>query len=202
MPRKYTPPEQALKQYNEYPSSTPLLFEVDSDGNDIEKYINIKDIYMDMSDSNYIEWSSKPEDMYKDLIPTNKQFVYELTITFDRKIHTYPSMLNIDNHLRIIKYYIEETLNNEIVWWYYVKEYHKTPIGPLKRLPPHYHMIIQTEEEIQHCSLWNLNKAFNRHFGMNTFRPIEDIEKYAKYMCKDVEKNVRTYLQPHLFKIL
>lgn len=200
MPRKYTPPEQALKQYTEYPSITPIIPEKDSDGIDIENYIDIKQLMDELSDSNYIEWTDI-NTMYKDVIPFKKENVYELTITFDRKIHTYVSMLNIDNHLRIIKYYLEQTLNNQINEWYYAKEYHKNAIGVLKRKPPHYHIMIQTENEITHCELWNLNKAFNRHFGMNTFRPIEDLEKYAKYMCKDIEYNIKTYKYPHLFKI-
>lgn len=200
MPRKYTPPEQALKQYTDYPTLTPILPLRDSDGEDIENIVDMQFITNELSDSNYIEWTHI-ETMYKDVIPYKKENVYELTITFDRKIHTYPSMLNLVNHLRIVKYYIEETLNNEIEEWYVAKEYHKNVIGVLKRRPPHYHIMIQVENEITHAELWNLNKAFNRHFGMNTFRLVEDVEKYAKYMCKDVEYNMKTYRFPHLFKI-
>jgi len=200
MPRKYTPPEQALKQYTDYPTLSPIIPEYDSDGIDIQGFIDLKEVMDNMSDSNYIEWTTI-DNMYKELIPYEKENVYELTITFDRKIHTYPTMMNLVNHLRIIKYYIEETLDNTIQEWYVVREYHKQPIGVLKKRPPHFHILIQTENEIPHCSLWNLNKAFNRHFGMNTFRSVDDLEKYAKYMVKDVEKNMKDFKMPQLFKI-
>ncbi len=190
MPRKYTPPEQALKEYNDIVILKGISPVLDYDGDEI--------LYSPLIDDDETDWE-RDIDYCANRLKCNSRYKYELTITFDRKIHTFPTMLDLQNHCRIIKYYLQETLENEIVDWYVVKEYHKNTIGALRRKPPHYHMLIYMEEEIEAHSLWKLNKAFNRHFGMNTIRPVEDPQKYIDYMCKDVVKNNKEYRVPHLF---
>lgn len=192
MPRKYTPPEQALKEYDSIPTMEGISPVLDYDGNKIEYLPSI-------TDDDTI-WEYTIEECATRL-KCNGRYKYELTITFDRKIHTYITMLDIYKHCKIIKYYIEETLERSIEDWFIVREYHKNTMGVLKKKPPHYHMLLYVDEEIEPSSLWNLNKAFNRHFGMNTFKPVEDLEKYTAYMVKDVVKNNKEYKIPHLFQV-
>lgn len=195
MPRKYTPPELALKSYDGNVKLQPIMPIVDYDNEDI--IIDNPDF--DKDDCHWLNDMDWVESYINPSVDEHNKYRYELTITFDRKIHTYISMLDLEKHLNIIKYYIEETLYKQIDDWFVVKEYHKQSIGVLKKKPPHYHMMITTSEEIEPCELWNLNKAFNRHFGMNTFKPVEDKRKYAQYMCKEVIDNIKKYNQPHLF---
>lgn len=198
MPRKYTPPEIALKEYEDTPSFEALNPVLDYDKNEI--LYEDEDSFYFTDDSYYLETIVDCADrLYCGSLMNYAK--YELTVTFDRKIHTFPTMLDIQNHCRIIKYYLEETIENRIAAWFVVKEYHKNTIGALRRKPPHYHMLIYIEQEIEAHTLWNLNKAFNRHFGMNTFRKVEDLGKYIDYMVKDVVKNNKEYKKPHLFEV-
>ena len=131
MPRRQTP-EAALKTYNGHINMTPYLPIDDYDGNLIEVDID-RDHALKFNDIDDVCFSIKEN--------LEEGFKYELTITFDRKIHTYITMLNIEKHLNIIKYYLDETIENNIEGLYYVKEYHKQPIGALKKKPPHYHIL-------------------------------------------------------------
>lgn len=191
MPRRQTP-EAALKTYETIIRQTPYLPVNDTDGEYVEVDVD-RDHALNFNDMDDVKFSIKEN--------LEQGFNYELTITFARGTHTPASMLNIDKFLKIIKYYIEETLNINIEGWYYCKEYHKKPMPPLNRRPPHYHMLVITDEEIDSCYLFDLNKAFNRHFGFNTFRPVESINAYVDYICKDVLHNTKTRRHPHLFRV-
>lgn len=192
MPARTTPPEVALKTYETDIRRTPYIPINDNDGEYVEVDYD-RDHALNFNEVDDIAFSIKEN--------IEEGFKYELTITFDRKIHTYASMLNIEKFLKIIKYYVEETLDNSIQGWYYCKEYHRQTMGPLNRRPPHYHMLLITEDEIEPCSLWNMNKAFNRHFGMNTFRPVENLDRYIEYLKKDVLHNTKTRRRPHIFRV-
>jgi len=200
--------DDRLKEYDPEYCIQYIMPEKDYDGEDmydhVEEYRN-----REMHDGDYFEWCTTVDDCVKYITPKG-QNNYELTITFDRRFHTLPTMCDLDKHLKIISYYVQELLKNKIIEWYGVLEYQKKPMGALKRLPPHYHFLISTENEIQPFELQKTVCAFTRHFGMTTFRPIMDMDYFTRYMCKnnpnsreygELLKNIKTYKRPHLFLI-
>lgn len=198
--------DDKIKEFDYIPDIQYIMPEKDIDGEEmydyIEEYRN-----REMHDGDYIEWCETVEDCVKYITPKGK-YNYELTITFNRTFHTIPSMHNLDKHLKIIKYYVEECLNNKIEEWYGVLEYQKKAIGALKRYPPHYHFIMSTEKELEPCELQKTICAFWRHFGKCDFKPVMDMEYFTNYLCKNNKKsreygefikNIKTYKRPHLF---
>ena len=198
--------DSKLKEFMEdySPSIQYIMPEKDYDGEDmfdhVEAFRN-----NELSDSDYIEWCETVDDCVKYITPKSEH-QYVLTITFNRCFHTLPTMFNIEKHLQIIKYYIGECLDVEIEEWYGALEYHKKPMGVLKRYPPHYHFILGVNREIEPFELQKTQCAFWRHFGKVDFKPVED--DWARYMCKNNPKrddygeflqNIKQYKKPHLF---
>lgn len=207
--KKQVTADSKLKEFMEEdiaPVMQYVMPEYDYDGEDMYDYV---EDYRnnEMHDGDYIEWYKTVDECVENLRPKGG-FNYALTITFNRSFHTLPTMYNIDRHLHIIKYYVQECLGVEIKEWYGVLEYHKKPIKPLNKFPPHYHFLLNLDKELQPCDLQKTQAAFWRHFGKVDFLP--ETKCWLTYMCKNDKtrddygefiNNIKTYKKPHLFII-
>lgn len=201
--------DQKLKEFcKEYtPSIMYIMPDKDLDGE--EMYPHIEQYLNNMHDGDYIEWCDDIDECVKYITPRGK-YNYELTLTFNGGFHIGGTMWDLQKHLSIIKYYVEECLENPIVEWYGVLEYHKKGRGALNRKPPHYHLLLSMENELEPFELQKTICAFWRHFGQCTFRPVESLSYWTRYMCKNnpssneygaLIKNIKDYKRPHLFRV-
>lgn len=205
---KKTTTDSKLKEYLEdySPCIQYIMPEKDYDGEDMYDYVENYRNY-EMHDGDYFEWFETVDDIVEYMKkPVGKNYV--MTITFNRAYHTIPTMFNIEKHIGIIKYYVEECLDVKINKWFGVLEYHKKAIGALKKKPPHYHFLLDLDKDIEPCDLQKTLAAFWRHFGKCDFLPERDC--WATYMCKNDSRmndfgefiaNIKQYKKPHLFII-
>ena len=205
---KKTTTDSKLKEYLEdySPCIQYIMPEKDYDGEDMFDYVENYRNY-EMHDGDYFEWFDTVDDIVNYMkTPVGKNYV--LTITFNRAFHTIPTMFDIEKHIGIIRYYVEECLDVKINKWFGVLEYHKKAIGALKKKPPHYHFLLDIDKDIEPSDLQKTQCAFWRHFGKCDFLP--EYKCWATYMCKNDSKmndygefiaNIKQYEKPHLFII-
>lgn len=115
-------------------------------------------------------------------------FEYEFTITMNPNLWCATS--DYDNSL---KNEILDTFakNDKVEFVYMVKEYQKNNA-------PHFHCLIQTNAELIPTYRASLMKKFTSEYGLSSFRPVRDLEKFLDYLSKDLNKNLEERHYDHI----
>lgn len=123
--------------------------------------------------------------MYGEII-----FGYELTVTFNQRFHTKASAISSYQTLvrKLLTFHEVEILN-------VVAEYQKNGFV-------HYHCHLISKTEIAGEDRWNTMKAFERMFGMTTFRPTHNDDSFENYYLKDVNSNYESRGFEHLYQYI
>lgn len=118
------------------------------------------------------------------------KYDYELTVTFNHRLHTKASATEAYKELvqKILSYHYILVLNVSI-------EYQKNGF-------PHYHCHLMTDTPITGEERWNTMKAFERHFGITSFKPAIDRDAFQKYYTKDSYENYKKHGFEHLIQYI
>lgn len=117
-------------------------------------------------------------------------FEFECTVTFNQRIHTRASALASQ----------QKIIQKLISWHPDVFETIVMVIEYQKNGMPHYHMLLTSEVDIDAESRYDTVKGFERAFGMTTFKPVIESEKFVEYLSKDVINNNIKFKFPHCYE--
>jgi len=124
---------------------------------------------------------------------SDSEFNYELTTTINPNIYT----LTQDSFEQA-----ESTFYERLK--YYLTEYHKLDIEQLtvvkeyqKNRYPHWHCLIQSNDEIPAKMRQSILGGLNQNIGKTSFKQVANLGAFQDYLCKDLDNNFKKYNMTH-----